>query len=174
VGAIVRNGKRLVLVVFSVMVAMAVVVYSEGYIKKRMFQKELREMDAEFLRTPFVIANDVKDMPQGVLGGFLKDGISNPGKPYNESCSKVVASKESRLPDCRLIYAGVSPKYCFVFFESFGYARHCVVNAYRMDGERADLMWSVEPGGLNPKQFGPEELKLALSSMDLRRNGNQQ
>lgn len=77
----------------------------------------------------FTILTKVETFPEAVRKSFLEVGgermtIANPGEPYQET--DVVT--DDTLPWMRLIFAGVSEKKAFVFYEQGGF-----VHSYRLE-----------------------------------------
>ncbi len=93
------------------------------------------------LQDNFVLVKTVQALPKavqhGLLGADIRSGMADAGQPFE--ISDMVGPKP--LPFRRLIYAGVSSSYCFVYNEYGGYGYGTQAAVYRLTGGRATLIW---------------------------------
>lgn len=93
------------------------------------------------LQDNFILVKTVQALPKAVqhelLGADIRSGMADAGQPFE--ISDMVGPKP--LPFRRLIYAGVSSSYCFVYNEYGGYGYGTQAAVYRLTGGRATLIW---------------------------------
>ena len=105
----------------------------------------LREADRHhLLQDNFQIIRHVADIPPGVRQAFAEKAklsqfhMADPGQPFQLTC--IVTTPD--LPGRRLIFAGISPGYCFIHYEHGGIAYGCDVELFRLvDNVKANFIW---------------------------------
>lgn len=103
------------------------------------------------LQDNFVLVKTVQALPKavqrGLAGNDIRSGMADAGQLFE--ISDMVGPKP--LPFRRLIYAGVSSGYCFVYNEYGGYGYGTQVAIYRLSNGHATLFWRA--GLQNYKNF---------------------
>ncbi len=96
------------------------------------------------LEDNFVLVRTVAAIPQSVreklLGKEVLSGMADAGQPY-QITDYITGPKP--LPFRRLIYAGTSPGYCFVYYEGGGYGTYQEVSLYRLMPGQAVFAWQA-------------------------------
>ena len=96
------------------------------------------------LEDNFVLVKTVAAIPSLVqkklLGQSIEAGMADAGQPYQFTDG--LGSKP--LPSRRLVFAGTSPGYCFVYDEYGGYAPGQEVSLYHLLRGKAILKWHAD------------------------------
>ena len=96
-----------------------------------------------FLDIDFTIVKNMRALPRPVLRHFTEEGSSrllmaNPGEDFNPSDNIL----DESIPRKRLIFAGVSAKRCFVFYEQGGIAHMYILAFFEVTSkETAQQLW---------------------------------
>ena len=97
------------------------------------------------LNDTFVIVKTVSAIPKSVqrhlLGKSVEAGMADAGQPFQ--ITDVISGKS--LPFQRLIFAGTSSGYCFVYSEHGGFGYWTNVHLYRLSDAKAELVWRGTP-----------------------------
>lgn len=99
--------------------------------------------------TSFAEVLRVQDVPERVWTAFAQvttDRSSQMADPGGNWQATDVIS-ESGLPPRRLIFAGLSDRYCVLHFERGGRGHSYHLALFRLTGESAQLVWSAAIGG---------------------------
>lgn len=106
-----------------------------------------------FLDQDFKIYDRVEDLPPQFSSGKgfrkpTKENMADPGKPFQIGCIG-----DGKRPEARLILAGVSGPYYFIYVETCGIGYNCQLNFYKNEGQKVEYLgrlntvkrlWSVE------------------------------
>jgi len=132
----------------------------------------LSEADRQhLLEDNFQMVYQVADIPPGVRQAFAENAkvpfhMADPGRPFLISC--IVTDPE--LPVRRLVFAGISPDYCFIHYELGGinYGWHVVL--FRLAGNgKANFIWGATCGQAFPSL---EQLRKGLQAQQLHDSGD--
>ena len=85
----------------------------------------------------FVEVRKVVLMPPAVKKWFTA-GLADPGQKFRDT-----DRSDSKLPQRRLLVAGVSPQYCIVHYERGGFAHGYVVVLFSITNEKVDPLWTA-------------------------------
>lgn len=99
------------------------------------------------LEDNFAVVKTVAAVPllvqKEILGDGERDGMADAGQPFERT--DMLGPKP--LPFQRLIFAGTSSGYCFVYSEQGGFAYWMQVSLYRLSAGQAILVWRGTPHG---------------------------
>jgi hypothetical protein len=110
---------------------------------------KIAESDArQFLDGNFTLIHEVKNLPPPVLRGFTERGgsrwvIADPGQDF-QSADFIYDSSQPRK---RLIFAGVSGKKCFVYYEQGGIGLSDILHLFHVNSESMEPVWKGQCPG---------------------------
>jgi hypothetical protein len=117
----------------------------------------------QLLKENFQLVHRVADLLPGVRQAFAEHAkvapfrMADPGQPFQVTC--MVTNPD--LPLRRLIFAGMSPDYCFIHYEQGGIAYGFHVELFRLvSNGKANFIWEVT-------------FRRAFDSLELLRRGIQ-
>ena len=85
----------------------------------------------------FAEVHSVELLPPAVKKWFTA-GLADTGKEFRDT-----DRSDSKLPQRRLLVAGVSPQYCIVHYERGGFAHGYVVVLFSIMNEKVDPLWTA-------------------------------
>lgn len=105
----------------------------------------------------FITVDKTSSLPVSIVSEF--GGLAEPGADYRET-----DVGDGRLPNHRLIVAGISDQYCLLHYEVGGIGKYFVIAIFQKSGSGTKAVWATYAG----RSMSLMEIKTALESGKMR------